>query len=148
MLLENPLHEYRSRYRTRRELRGRDDEVTAALGNGFLRSRTSITCSSWWVGWGIDRLNKPLLKQLLDSKDHRIRSATVRVLRFNADQFENYPELLKAAANDDHGRVRMEAITAASYLPKAVAQPIHGHSTKERASTSIPTTPGRHGCVG
>ena len=108
MLLENlKLPEYRSRYRTRRELRGRyADVVTDALGKWFpsLEDEHQLL-EALWVSWGIDRLNKPLLKQLLQSKDHRIRSAAVRVLRFNADQFENYPALLKVAANDDHGRV-------------------------------------------
>ena len=67
VLLENlKLHEYRSRYRTRRELRGRDaDEVTAALGKWIpsLEGEHQLL-EALWVSWGIDRLNKPLLKQL------------------------------------------------------------------------------------
>jgi len=127
VLLENlKLHEYRSRYRTRRELRGRDaDEVTAALGKWIPSiENEQHLLEALWASWGIDRLNKPLLKQLLDSKDHRVRSAAIRVLRYNADQFKNYPALLQTAANDNHGRVRMEAVTAASRLPKAVGQTI------------------------
>ena len=33
-----------------------------------------------WVSWGADRLNKGLLLELLQSKDHRVRAATVQVL--------------------------------------------------------------------
>ncbi|MDE0576863.1 MAG: c-type cytochrome, partial [Opitutales bacterium] len=57
-----------------------------------------------------------LLEELLHSKDHRIRSGAARVLRFNLKKAANRQALLLAAANDSHGRVRMEAIVAASYL--------------------------------
>ena len=70
-----------------------------------------------WVSWGADRLNKDLLLSLLRSKDHRVRTAAVQVLR-NLFNFENEIELLEKAATDSHGRVRLAAATTASYLPQ------------------------------
>jgi mono/diheme cytochrome c family protein len=71
-----------------------------------------------WVTWGLNKVDKNLLETLLQSQDHRVRAASVRVLRYMGHQLDNAQELLKIAAADTHGRVRLEAITAASWLPK------------------------------
>ena len=68
---------------------------------------------------GMNKVDKPLLETLLTSKDHRVRAAAVRVVRYMGHQLNNAQELLKNAASDKHGRVRLEAITAASWLPQA-----------------------------
>jgi glucose/arabinose dehydrogenase/mono/diheme cytochrome c family protein len=123
-LLENlKLPEYRSRYRTRRELRGRDsDEVVKAtlqwvseLPKG---ADQRLKLEALWVTWGAQKTDFGLLGELLESPDHRIRAAAVRVLRFNMDRnpfFRNSKKMLLDAANDSHGRVRMEAVVAASF---------------------------------
>lgn len=119
VLLENlKLHEYRSRYRTKRELRGRDaGEVTAALAKWIPTLKDEQhKLEALWVSWGNSELNEPLLKELLNSEDHKVRSAAVRVLRFNVDKVADAQDLMLAAAGDDHGRVRLEAVTAASWL--------------------------------
>jgi mono/diheme cytochrome c family protein len=46
------------------------------------------------------------------------------VLRFNLNKAPNRKALLLAAANDSHGRVRMEAIVAASYLNRKLGEDI------------------------
>ena len=74
--------------------------------------------------WGANQINKNLLKKLLQSKDHRVRAAAVQVLQFNSEQFQDYHSLLAIAAEDEHGRVRLGAINAASYLAKEKAEPI------------------------
>ncbi|WP_210709074.1 PVC-type heme-binding CxxCH protein [Maribacter dokdonensis] len=126
-LFENlKLPEYRTRYRTRRELRGRNaTEVLDYLKNWI----TSLDkndpnyehhrLEGLWVSWGMNKVDQPLLESLLKSNDHRVRSAAVRVTRYMGHQLNNAQELLKSAANDSHGRVRLEAITAASWLPKS-----------------------------
>jgi mono/diheme cytochrome c family protein len=83
-----------------------------------------------WVTWGAGKTDVAMLKELLNSEDHRIRSAAVRVLRFNLKQVKRHKELLAKAAADSHGRVRMEATVAASFLGKkdgldvlAIAEP-------------------------
>lgn len=118
-LLENlTLHEYRTRYRTRRELRERDgDEVAAAAAAWAAKQKDERhKLEALWVTWGADRIDAGLLGELLNSKDHRIRSAAVRVARFNEHKLDNLADILKKAAGDEHGRVRLEAIGAASYL--------------------------------
>ncbi len=125
-LFENlKLPEYRTRYRTRRELRERDaDEVLKALDTWVANLDTTgpnyehNRLEALWVSWGMNKVNKTLLEKLLKSKDHKVRSASVRVLRYMGHQIDNSLELLKNAAADEHGRVRLEAITAASWLPE------------------------------
>ena len=122
VLLDNlKLHEYRSRYRTRRELRGRNsNEVVKATREWVGRlpkdADERLKLEALWVTWGANKTDFALLEELLHSKDHRIRSGAARVLRFNLKKAANRQALLLAAANDSHGRVRMEAIVAASYL--------------------------------
>lgn len=126
-LLENlKLHEYRSRYRTKRELRGRDaDEVLAAL-KPWAAAQTDdrLKLEALWVSWGANRVDEELLRELLKSSDHRVRAAAVRVLRFNQHAISDHLALLKAAADDDHGRVRLEAITAASRLRRKAGEEV------------------------
>ena len=120
-LLENlALPEYRTRYRTRRELRERDaDEVAkAASAWAAKQSDERLKLEALWVTWGADRLDANLLGELLGSEDHRIRAAVVRVARFNDHKLANLTEILSRAANDEHGRVRLEAVAAATYLPR------------------------------
>ena len=123
-LLNNlKLHEYRSRYRTRRELRGRDADTVVKATRAWVKNLPKdaderLKLEALWVTWGAGQTDVALLKQLLGSGDHRIRSAAVRVLRFNLKQVKNHKELLTKAATDSHGRVRMEATVAASFLGK------------------------------
>jgi mono/diheme cytochrome c family protein len=113
------LPEYRTRYRTRRELRERDPvEVTnAAIKWASTQSNERLKLEALWVTWGADRVDENLLAELLASQDHKIRSAAVRVARYNEHKLKNLVQILSSAANDDHGRVRLEAITAVTYLP-------------------------------
>ena len=125
-LLNNlKLPEYRSRYRTRRELRGRDpQEVQTHLWNWIDRLDQNNAryehhlLEALWVTWGLNQVDQRLLRQLLQAEDPRVRAAAVRVLRYTGHQVEDQAELLRQAADDAHGRVRLEAIAAASWLEK------------------------------
>jgi mono/diheme cytochrome c family protein len=77
-----------------------------------------------WVTWGINKVNVALVDQLLNAKDYRARAAAVRVVRYNWQQLKNHSDIFKKAANDVHGRVRLEAIVAASWLDKKEAMTI------------------------
>ena len=131
-LLDNlKLPEYRTRYRTRRELRGRDAaDVQAKMGDwlaGLDKNDPRYEhhrLEALWVTWGLNQVDQSLLRELLQSEDHRVRSAAVRVLRYNGHQVADQAELLLVAAGDDHGRVRLEAIIAASWLDKKQGLPI------------------------
>lgn len=127
VLLDNlKLHESRSRYRTRRELRGRkpSDVLPALKSWAAKQSNERHKLEALWVSWGLNQVDQDLLKQLLKSSDHKIRAAAVRVLRFNGHAIDDQASLLMVAANDDHGRVRLEAITAASWIGKHLGLPI------------------------
>jgi mono/diheme cytochrome c family protein len=119
------LPEYRSRYRTRRELRGRNpEEVLAALHTWVGKlDKTDPRyehhlLEALWVSWGLDKVDDALLHQLLQAKDFRARAAAVRVLRYTGHQVKDQVALLTEAAKDEQGRVRLEAIVTTSWLDK------------------------------
>jgi len=125
-LLDNlKLPEYRTRYRTRRELRARDkDEVLSKLENWISNLNEEDgryehhLVEALWVTWGLNQVDPGLLDRLLESKDFRARAAATRVVRYAGHQLENQVDLLQRAARDEHGRVRLEATVAASWLDK------------------------------
>ncbi len=131
-LLENlKLPEYRTRYRTRRELRGREPEkVMTALNawiqklNANLSNYEQLLTEAMWVEWGLDRIDPDLVNRLLKANDFRARSAAVRAIRYNQHRIPDAGKLLKNAARDPHGRVRLEAIVAASWLKPSEGLPI------------------------
>ncbi len=131
-LLDNlKLPEYRTRYRTRRELRARDaEEVLSALPQ-WMESLDQTDerhehhlLEVLWVSWGLNRIDSELLRRLLNATDFRARAAAVRVLRYAGHQIEDQADLLLAAAEDPYGRVRLEALVAASWLPPEKGIPI------------------------
>lgn len=137
-LLENlKLPEYRTRYRTRRELRGRPkQEVLNAVGNWLDKLTPSDEryehhlVEALWVTWGFNEVNEPLLKRLLGAADFRARSAAVQVLRYSRHLLGTADHLLIQAATDPHGRVRHEAVAAASWFSPETAKTILA-ATKE-----------------
>jgi putative heme-binding domain-containing protein len=58
-----------------------------------------------------------LLADLLQAKDGRIRAAAVRVLSHWKYQLPDQAAQLRQLVNDDHARVRLEAVRALSYSP-------------------------------
>ncbi|SMO48740.1 PVC-type heme-binding CxxCH protein [Fodinibius sediminis] len=137
-LLDNlKLPEYRSRYRTRRELRGRDaNEVlnhietwTQNLDDNDPQYEHHLL-EALWVSWGLNKVDESLLRQLLKAEDHRVRAAAVRVLRYMGHQVADQQKLLVDAARDEHGRVRLEAIVAASWLSEEEGMPVLNEAKK------------------
>ena len=132
VLFENlKLPEYRTRYRTRRELRGRDASEVVAYETKWIAELDKNDpryehhlLEALWVTWGVNKIDQTLLRQLLKAKDYRVRAAAVRALRYNGHQVKDHAELLLQAAGDEHGRVRLEAIVAASWLPPDTGNPV------------------------
>jgi mono/diheme cytochrome c family protein/glucose/arabinose dehydrogenase/lysophospholipase L1-like esterase len=125
LLANLTLPEYRSRYRSRRELRSRNaDAVLAALKTWVAGLDTKAAryehqlVEGLFVSWGLNRVAEDLLRQVLKAKDYRARAAAVRVLRYSGHHIADQSQLLAEAAADSHGRVRMEGIVAASWLDK------------------------------
>ncbi len=119
-LLENlKLPEYRTRYRTHRELRGRKpEEVLPAVAKWAAGLDGRPLLEALWVTWGQNRIDEAILHRLLEAKDHRLRAAAVYAVRYNGHRLADQAELLRKAARDPHGRVRLEAIVAASWIAK------------------------------
>jgi mono/diheme cytochrome c family protein/glucose/arabinose dehydrogenase len=131
-LLENlKLPEYRSRYRTKRELRARPAaEVLPKLTswvNNLDKNDPNYEhnmLEALWVSWGLNKVDQPLLRQLLKAKDYHSRAAAVMVLRYTGHQVLDQANLLMQAVKDENSRVRLTAIVAASWLEKSKGLPI------------------------
>ena len=119
-LLENLKEpELRTRYRTRRELRGRPASEVLPAVKAWAAKQTEVHAKleALWVTWGMNQVDDSLLREMLTASDFHARAAAVRVLRYTYHQVPDHIALLEKAAADEHGRVRLEAAVAASWLP-------------------------------
>jgi len=123
-LLENlKLPEYRTRYRTRRELRAHPaSEVIPAIRKWVAAldkkdpNYEHHLCEALWATWAQNQVDRRLLQRCLNAKAFQARAAAVNVLRYAHHKVSNSAPLFMQAANDAHPRVRLEAIIAASWL--------------------------------
>ncbi|MDZ4852358.1 MAG: PVC-type heme-binding CxxCH protein [Pirellulaceae bacterium] len=122
------LPENNTRYRVRRELAERKTvDVMAAMKAWNKRLDKSdpeyehLLLESLWLCQTHNVVDADLLQQLLDAKDHRARSAAVRVLSFWMDQLPNAFVLIKPRILDPHSQVRLEAVRALSFSEGDVA---------------------------
>lgn len=137
-LLDNlKLPEYRTRYRTRRELRGRDvDQVLAKLNTwvaGLNKNDVRYEhhlLEGLWVSWGMNKVDQKLLRQVLRAKDYHARAAAVQVVRYTGHQVADQADLLMQAVRDENSRVRLAAIVAASWIGKEKGLPILAEAAK------------------
>jgi putative membrane-bound dehydrogenase-like protein len=120
-LLKSP--EDRTRYRARRELAARDSgEVISALDQwlGSLDPSDPEVehhrMEALWMYQTHNRIPKGLLDEMLQSKDHRARAATVRVMSHMLHAIPDHAEKIGHAIHDEHPRVRLEAVRAVSFL--------------------------------
>jgi mono/diheme cytochrome c family protein/glucose/arabinose dehydrogenase len=115
--------ESRTRYRTRRELRAHPaSEVLPAVKTWAAEQKdTHAKLEALWTTWGMNQADEGLLRELLTCDDFHARAAAVRVLRYNHHRIADHAALLEKAAADEHGRVRLEAAVAASWLPDIAA---------------------------
>ena len=74
-----------------------------------------------WIHQQHDVVDEALLKQVLQSSDPRARAAATRVLCYWADRVSQPLELLRTQVNDEHPRVRLEAVRALSFFDGADA---------------------------
>ncbi|GEP40780.1 PVC-type heme-binding CxxCH protein [Brevifollis gellanilyticus] len=115
--------ELRTRYRSRRALRALpSDEVLAATKAWAAKqSDTHAKLEALWTTWGLNKTDEGLLREMLASTDFHARAAAVRVLRYNTHKIADHAALLEKAANDENGRVRLEAVVAASWIKDTAA---------------------------
>ena len=138
-LLDNlKLPEYRTRYRTRRELRGRNaaevlPKITkwvASLDKNDARYEHHVL-EALWASWGLNKVDQKLLRQMLKAKDYHARAAAVEVLRFTGHQVPDQAALLMQAVQDENSRVRLDVIVAASWIGKEKGLPILAEAQKK-----------------
>lgn len=137
-LLENlKLPEYRARYRTQRELRAhKPAEVLPAVTSWVAGlDAKDASYERWmleglWATWGQNHVDEGLLHRLMDAKDYRVRAACVDVIRYNGHRLADQTELLKKAARDVHGRVKLCAIVAATWMGKEAGLSIIAEAEK------------------
>ncbi|MEM8955835.1 MAG: PVC-type heme-binding CxxCH protein [Verrucomicrobiota bacterium] len=119
-LFENfKLPELQARKRSHAELRGRDAAEVIEYAHQFAEENGDderLVLEALWTTWGHHQPSIPLLEKCLNSSDHRIRSAAIRVVRHCNHILENPIQYYLVAAEDEHPRVRLEALAAASWL--------------------------------
>ncbi|PSL28587.1 PVC-type heme-binding CxxCH protein [Dyadobacter jiangsuensis] len=138
-LLNNlKLPEYRTRYRTRRELRGRDASQVLAKLNTWVANLDKNDpryehhlLEGLWVSWGMNKVDQKLLKQVLKAKDYHARAAAVQVVRYTGHQVPDQADLLMQAVRDENSRVRLMGIVAASWIGKEKGLPILAEARKK-----------------
>lgn len=119
--------ENRTRYRVRRELAGRESEAVvsavstwlATKRSAALETREQCLLETLWIHQAHDRIDETLLAEALDASTSNVRAAAVRVLSFWIPRLKQPLELLRPRINDQHPRVRLEAVRACSFLPKS-----------------------------
>ena len=74
-----------------------------------------------WVRQWHNVVDEALLQRMLRSSDHRARAAATRVLCYWRDRVNDPLALLKVQVNDEHPRVRLEAVRACSFFKSAKA---------------------------
>jgi len=120
-LLKEP--EDRVRHRARIELGGRpSDQVIAAIGPWLERldkkelNYEHHRLEALWAHQYQNVVNEGLLKQVLRSSEPKARAAATRVLCYWRDRLSDPLGLLAVQADDEHPRVRLEAVRAASFF--------------------------------
>jgi putative heme-binding domain-containing protein len=121
--------EDRVRYRARIELGAQPtDKVIAAAKKwlaGLDRDAADyehLLLEGLWLHQSHNQVDTKLLEQVLGAKDARARAAATRVLGSWRDRVPNALDLLRKLAADNHPRVRLEAVRAASFFsePEAI----------------------------
>ncbi|MGH7171078.1 MAG: DUF7133 domain-containing protein, partial [Gemmataceae bacterium] len=125
--------EDRVRYRVRIELGGRDsNEVIAAVKKWAAAldkkdpQYEHNLLEALWMHQYHNVVDVDLLKRVLSSPEFRARAAATRVLCYWHDRVPDALALLKKLAADQHPRVRLQAVRAASFftVPEAIEVPL------------------------
>ncbi len=124
-------YETRTRNLARRELQQRDaQEVVPELQKWITALDPSDPqyehhlLEALWVCQGLDVIEPDLLEKLLGANDYRARAAATRVLRFWQNEIDDSIDLLAKLVEDEHPRVRLEAVLACGYSSSETAREV------------------------
>ena len=113
----------RVRFRVRIELSGRKSEEVVKAAQAWLASLDDKSpdyqhhaMEALWLHQSHNVVNVDLLKKMLRSPDFHARAASTRVLCGWRDRVPGVLELLQVQVNDEHPRVRLEAIRTLSFF--------------------------------
>jgi putative heme-binding domain-containing protein len=112
-----------TRHHAKRVLKERGAAVVPALASWIERidgAEPSVEhhrLEALWVYQSLDVVEPKLLGELLRSPDHRVRAAATRVLSAWHKRLPGAAELLAARVDDEHPRVRLEAVRALGQIP-------------------------------
>jgi len=114
--------EDRTRYRAKRELASRDTGAVISETEKWIASLDLSDegyehhlLEALWLHQTVNVVNPELLAKLLSASDHRARAAATRILSFWINEIPNSMALLSDGVNDEHPRVRLEAVRALSF---------------------------------
>jgi glucose/arabinose dehydrogenase/lysophospholipase L1-like esterase len=116
-------YEDRTRYRARRELRERPTQEVLSALEKWVGSLDTGDADYWrhmlealWLHQSLDEVDVPLLKRMLTCPEPHARAAATRVVCYWRDRVHEPLELLRKQINDEHPRVRLEAVRALSFF--------------------------------
>lgn len=120
--------EDRVRYRARSELTARPTTEVIAAAKKWLagldrddKEYEHHVLEGLWLHQSHNVVDVDLLGKVLTAKDFRARAAATRVLCYWRDRVPDALALLRKQAADEHPRVRLEAVRAASFFTEAEA---------------------------
>lgn len=120
-ILKRP--EYRYRYWAKREIREMEPIKVKKALDRWIKSldpkdprHRHHQVEAMWTYRNVEQSNVPLLEELLQCENHNARAAAARQLRYWHSLTKKGDTLLKKAALDENGLVRLEAAIACSYI--------------------------------
>jgi glucose/arabinose dehydrogenase len=142
-LLKEPENDVRTRVKI--ELGKHESaEVTAAVKKWAAKLDPSDPAyehqmmEALWVHQWHNIVDEELLKRMLRSPDYHARAAATRVLCYWRDRVKDPLALLKAQVNDEHPRVRLEAVRACSFFKTSDAAEIALEVLEKEADPNKP----------
>ncbi len=120
--------EYRTREKARLELRERETATVMAAVDKWVAAQKGDDShtqhnllEALWVKQQHNVVDVALLKRLLASKEFKARTAATRVLCYQRDRVPEVLTVLETLVNDEHPRVRLEALRALSFFDSQAA---------------------------
>ena len=120
-LLKRP--EYRYRYWAKREIREMNPVKVKIALDRWLKNLDANhpryrhhQVEAMWAYRNVEKANPKLLEELLECENHNARAAATRQLRYWHSLAGNGDDLLRNAAKDKNGLVRLEAAISCSYI--------------------------------
>lgn len=117
------VYEPRTRYRARRELTDRPTDAVVAAAREWVAALDPsdlefdrLRCEALWVLQRHHAVDADLLQQVLAAKTPDARAAATHIVADEREYLPNAFQLLQAAVQDAHPRVRLEAVRGMSFF--------------------------------